>query len=305
MDTEVLLVITEIQSDIEAIEENSAFYEEINFNSRTDAIDLLEFHVIDRIEGLLQDTAFAESLHALKQRAEKTKYDLERIDINLFKRLQEEIAAGIYKKDSFLEMIGLYIDSSSVNIDQPDKIGYNNFDIFINGLLCGNATVAATTELEPEMVFYQKTPARIVFQMAAAAQFNQDDMFVDLGSGLGQVAILVNLISSIAARGIEYEPTYCAFAQACASQLNLNNVEFINDDARNADYSNGTVFFMYTPFEGSILQEVLAILKKESAQRAIRIFTYGPCSLQIAQQDWLYCKNGEGDDFYKLYEFIS
>jgi len=303
MNTEALLVTAEIQSDIEAIEENQSLYEEINFNNRTEAIDFLDFHVIDRIEGLLQNTGLPESLGILKRHAEKVKYDLERIDINLFKRLQEKIAAGIYKKDSFLKMTSLYFNSSPANIDQPDKIGYDNLDIFINGLLCGNTIVATTTKLEPEMVFYQKTPARIVFEMAAKAQFNQDDIFFDLGSGLGQVAILINLISGVATKGIEYEPAYCAFARACASQLNLYDIEFIN--ARNADYSTGTIFFMYTPFEGRILQEVLEILQKESKQRTIRIFTYGPCSLLVGQQDWLYCSNGKGDDFYKLYEFIS
>jgi hypothetical protein len=29
-------------------------------------------------------------------------------------------------------------------------------------------------------------------------------------------------------------------------------VEFINVDARQADYSEGTVFFMFTPFRGEI-----------------------------------------------------
>jgi hypothetical protein len=37
----------------------------------------------------------------------------------------------------------------------------------------------------------------------------QADVFFDLGSGLGQVPILVNLLSGAAAKGMEFEPVYC------------------------------------------------------------------------------------------------
>lgn len=305
MHFELLAITTEIQSDIETIEENLALYEETNFNPRTDAIDFIDFHIIDRIDGLLGNTPSSENLSALKQRAEDAKQTLETININLFKQLRKNIAAGVYQYASFTEMISGYLGTQVIDTDEPNKIGYDNLDVFMDGLLSNHGDVATTIELDPEMVFYQKTPARVVFEMVTTGNFNQDDVFVDLGSGLGQVAILVNLITGIATRGIEFEPAYCTLAQACASQLNLQNVEFINADARNADYSGDTIFFMYTPFKGGILQEVLQILQKESKLRPIRIFTYGPCSPQVAQQEWLYCKNGKGEDFYRLYEFTS
>jgi precorrin-6B methylase 2 len=141
--------------------------------------------------------------------------------------------------------------------------------------------------------------------MMNLAELSEDDIFFDLGSGLGQVTILVNLLSGIKAIGIEYEPAYCNYAQACASQLNLSNVEFINTEAQKGDYRQGTVFFMYTPFEGNMLQDMLNILQKEAQTRLIRIFTYGPCSPHVARQNWLNCVNGNTDDPYKLYEFRS
>jgi len=47
------------------------------------------------------------------------------------------------------------------------------------------------------------------------------------------------------------------------------------------------------------------MLKRKSEKRAIRIFTYGPCSAQVSRQNWLSGINGEGENFYKLYEFKS
>lgn len=300
--TQSIMVLAEIQADIQAIEEDVAIHQEINFNRRANAIDFLDFHIIDRIEGLLQNSEQKEELTILQQWAEKIKTELEKIDNDLFTQLRENIRTGIYTGASFKEMIRKYC---GYDANVPDKIGYDNLDGFINGLLSDLAVPEATMEREPEMVFYQKTPARIIFEMADLADLRPDDVFLDLGSGLGQVPILINLISRTPAKGIEYEPAYCNYAKTCAQQLNLSNVESINIDARLADYSQGTVFFLYTPFEGGILQTVLQILQKESLKRAIRIFTYGPCSELVAIQSWLSSVHGEPNDLYKLCEFKS
>ena len=155
------------------------------------------------------------------------------------------------------------------------------------------------------MVYYQKTPARIVFELAERSHFTKEDVFLDLGSGLGQVTILINLLAGITARGIEFEPAFCDYAGDCAANLSLSNVTFINADARKADYSEGTVFFMFTPFRGEILQEVLEMLRKESLRRKIKIITYGPCTPLVALQNWLNFATPGGNDLYRLGFFSS
>jgi SAM-dependent methyltransferase len=177
--------------------------------------------------------------------------------------------------------------------------------VFINGLLLIRVVSVETKAKEPEMVYYQQTPARIIFELVEKARLTGEDVFYDLGSGLGQVPILVNLLSGATAKGIEFEPAYCDYARGCAADLNLSRVEFINADARTADYSEGTIFFMYTPFEGRILQEVLEKLRGESRRRWIRLFTYGPCTPQVSRQSWLKCVDQNGDHIYKLGVFRS
>jgi len=59
------MVIFEIQSDIQAIEKNSALYQETNFDRRVKAIDYVEFNIIDRIDGLLQSSGQQEEMTAL------------------------------------------------------------------------------------------------------------------------------------------------------------------------------------------------------------------------------------------------
>lgn len=185
-----------------------------------------------------------------------------------------------------------------------DTIGYDNFDMFINRLLLLTYPVnEAIRELEPEMVFYQKTPARVILQLSK--KVNREDVFFDIGSGMGQVVIFVNLISSAKSIGIEFEPSFCNYAKEVALKLDLGYTEFINVDARKADYSTGTIFFLYTPFVGKMMHEVLALLQKISLKKVIKIFTYGPCSMTIAKQNWLNCINGTANSTYKFYEFKS
>jgi hypothetical protein len=46
----------------------------------------------------------------------------------------------------------------------------------------------------------------------------------------------------------------------------------------------GTVFYMYTPFKGAMLQQVLERLHAESRRRSIRLCTYGPSLSEAVQQ---------------------
>jgi hypothetical protein len=297
--------LSEIANDIQSVEADRALHEACNFSRRTEAIDFLDFHVIERIETLQANAPATEELNDLMLRAERIKFELENVDNNLFFLLRKEIKQGVYKEVAFMQMLNKYTAFKINNDKITQEPGYDNLDIFINSLLFHQSLPEATVERTSEMVFYQQTPARIILELIAFADLKESDVFFDIGAGLGLVTILVSLIAQTTVKGVEYEPAYCNYAKACAKQLNLNNIEFINADARNADYADGTVFFMYTPFMGNMLQEMLDILQAEAQKRAIRIFTYGPCSAVVAREEWLASVNEMGDDLYTLYEFRS
>ncbi len=299
------MTTAEIRSDIEEIEKDSSLYEEKNFDQRMEAIDFIGFQVIDQIDELLLKTTESAQLLLLRSRAEKVKAKLEAIDINLFQKLRATIRTGGYTGTGFKNLINQYVELNLDDTEHQEEPGYDNLDILVNCLSSLPTMPEQTKDLEPEMVYYQKTPARIVFELVEKAHFTKEDVFFDLGSGLGQVAILVNLLTGITAKGIEFEPTFCDYARNCAAALNLSNVTYINADARKADYSEGTVFFMFTPFRGEILQEVLELLRKESQLRKIKIVTYGPCTAQVALQSWLDAATPKDAPVYKLAVFSS
>ena len=169
----------------------------------------------------------------------------------------------------------------------PHRRGYDELDSFVSALLLDGTAPPARRALEPNMVQYQPTPARIVFALLEQARVADDDVFVDVGSGLGQVPMLANLLTGAAAIGIELEPAYCEYAQRCAADLNLENVTYWNGDARAADYAGGTVFFLYTPVTGAMLQAVLERIRSATSNRTIKVLTYGPCTEAIATLPWL------------------
>lgn len=299
------MVTGEIQSAIESVERNTALAEELNFESRIEALDYLEFHVIDRIDGLRQTINPPTGLLQLKQYAENVTRYLEAIDVALFQRLRANIRMGHCRGEALLNLIDTYVGRCSSNQQDNQVIGYDALDVFTNGLFPAQALPLETRKKEPEMVYYQKTPARIIFELVEKAHLTNEDVFYDLGSGLGHVSILVNLLSGATTKGIEVESAYCTYATVCAADLNLSRVAFIHADARQANYSDGTVFFMYTPFEGSLLQVVLELLRAEAQNRQITLFTYGPCTLHVSRQSWLTCVDPEDNHLYKLGEFRS
>jgi hypothetical protein len=101
------------------------------------------------------------------------------------------------------------------------------------------------------------------------------------------VPLLVSVVTGAQSLGIEVQATYVASARECAQSLNLSRVRFIRQDAREADLSSGTVFYLYSPFNGSILTDVLSTLRMESTRRSIKICSLGPCTRTVADETWL------------------
>jgi SAM-dependent methyltransferase len=292
-------------SYVEATEKDPSVYEDKNLDKRLDVIDFIEFQLVDRIEQLLQKTDRPEKLNLLRDRVEKVKCELEQVNISLFLRLQASIRSGEYTEGEFKSLIRDWFGFEFDHSRHHEEIGYDNLDIFINGLFSFQRLPEQTKELEPEMAYYQKTPARIILEVVEKAHITKKDIFFDLGAGLGQVAILVSLLTGITAIGVEFEPAFCDYARARAAELSFSNVVFINADAREADYSQGTIFFMFTPFKGAILQAVLAILRKESLAREIKIITYGPCTIEVAAENWLRKEDPEDVNIYTPAIFSS
>lgn len=168
-----------------------------------------------------------------------------------------------------------------------DPQGYDHLDALVSEVLSFDEPTAEIADLDADMVFYQPTPARHIFDLIGRAAITDADVLVDLGSGLGHVPLLVSICTGAQGIGIEREPVYVDGARRSARALKLDRVTFIAQDAREADFSRGTVFYLYTPFSGTILRNVLDQLKQQATSRPIRLATLGPCTPMVAAEPWL------------------
>jgi hypothetical protein len=182
---------------------------------------------------------------------------------------------------------------------------YDDLDVFVNRWLGDRKMPVPTIELAGEMVEFYKTPAKVVVELVERVGFGPADIFVDLGAGLGQVVMLVHVLTGVQAMGVEIEPAYCGFARDCVLRLGLSGVDFIEGDARVADLSAGTVFFLFTPFKGEVFYQVMERLRLLALTREIRVIGYGPCSAEIARLGWLRREGGGDGGEYTLQIFSS
>jgi predicted RNA methylase len=135
--------------------------------------------------------------------------------------------------------------------------------------------------------------------------FIPQDCFVDIGSGLGLVAMLVNMLTGVPTIGVEYDPAYCSYAQARALEFGLKDVSFVNIDARQADFSHGSIFYLFTPFIDEIFDTVMNKLRVLAKRKAFYVCSYGTCNLELAQLPWLHIRDPAMEHDFRLAIFTS
>lgn len=265
------------------LEQDRSLDEPERMRERSDALDLLDACLsFEQDEGGDAEAAPKALLHA---RAGAVAARLEAVDATVHQAIRSEIRQG-RAPGWLLEQIAACSRGGSGALPLHDE-GYDYLDAAVAGILPFGEPDAEIGELADEMVFYQPTPARHIFDLIGCAALAEGDVLVDLGSGLGHVPLLVAICTKARGIGIEYEAAYVDCARQCAAALNLSRATFVRQDAREADFSCGTLFYLYTPFSGGILRTVLDALRREAARRAIRIGTYGPCTQVVAGEPWL------------------
>lgn len=264
---------------LDRIEADALLREPSRLRERLDALDRLELYA---------DGADAPALQA---RLQARRSELESINQRLYADLRRDLRAG---RNAFAPWIEALEPS-------PGGDGYDYRDDLVSGILALDEPANAGP-LPPDMVFYQPTPARHVFDLVRRAKLGDDDVLVDLGAGLGIVPLLVAMTTGARTVGVEREEAYVDASRRCAEHLGVSRTSFECADAREADLTQGTLFYLYTPFTGSVMRSVLDALRAEAARRALRIATFGPCTRVVAAEPWLRGDTGVGEDRVALFE---
>jgi hypothetical protein len=263
-------------SILAGLEADASLFEPEQLRERLDVLDAL-----DVAFGHLDSDLFgSETNGSTHRRAQEIRTRLEAINAELYRSIRFEMMHG-NRRRALLPWI-----QGEHEIPAPGP-AYDYRDELLSDILQFREPSTADFRLAREMVFYQPTPVRHILRLITASPLSEADLLVDLGSGLGHVPLLASMLTGARSLGIEVEAAYVASAQECAQSLGQSHVRFLHDDARTADLSAGTVYYLYSPFTGSILAEVLDRLRQESTRRPIRICTFGPCTRTLAKQSWL------------------
>ena len=244
----------------------------------------------------------------LYRRATAIGAKLEAVNAELYAEIQAEIQCG-HGPDALLRWAQPVAEIPSLDSEAAptpvNGLAYDHLDELLSGVLQLEEPAATLALASQEMVFYQPTPTRHIFQLLRLTDLSAADVLVDLGSGLGHVPLLVAICTRAHCIGIELEAAYIERARQCGFRLKLNNVTFLKQDAREADLSTGTVFYLYTPFRGSVLATVLERLRREAATRSIRICSYGPSTTVIAREPWLQAASPPQTDRITLFRSLN
>jgi SAM-dependent methyltransferase len=126
----------------------------------------------------------------------------------------------------------------------------------------------------PGLIGYHPSGVAPIVRALAEVPVGPDDVFVDLGSGLGKVVILAALLTGAFARGIEVQQPLVARARRTARRLGVD-VRFTCADMRDADLRDGTVFYLYAPCGRPALRPVLDRLHAVAQERTIVVCALG------------------------------
>jgi hypothetical protein len=125
-----------------------------------------------------------------------------------------------------------------------------------------------------DLIGYHASGVAPIVRMLIEVPVVADDVLVDLGAGLGKVVVLTRLLTGATARGVELQPGLVERAREAAARHGVD-VSFTQGDARQVDLDGGTVFFLYLPFTGPALADVLRRLRTVASRRAIIVCSLG------------------------------
>ena len=273
------------ESLLAEFEKAAAHLEPDSLAQRSNLLDRLDLHFPYAGSGSHSDSGF---------RAQALRARLEAANLKLCQSIRGELLRGA--------LPALFTRELDTPMAPAAGDHYDHLDELLAGVFAFPEPDGAEAPTDAEQVFYQPTPARHIFSLLRATRLTAADTLIDLGSGLGHVPLLVSACTRARAIGIELEPAYVASARRSAEALHLDRAKFLPQDARAADLSLGTVFYLYTPFTGSILRTVLDRLRAEAEKRAIRVCTFGPCAMTVAGEEWLLPATPLAEDRITVFE---
>ena len=291
--------VKKLRADLANVLADESLFDEANLHARNEAIVFIKY-----AGDVLSIPGYAEGLDRQFQQALNLRDNLKQVNKQLFQRVRTDLQTGNYTPENLRVFFDKFTDYAPGQRNQPD-FEYDGLDILLEKVLFPTPPPSESRKRASGMIRFEATPARIILEMIDTVKFIPDDVFIDIGSGLGFVVMLVNLLTGVQSIGVEYDPIFCVYAQKQAREIGLENVSFFNADARNADLNAGNIFYLFTPFVNEVFDSVLERLRYTSIRKPIHICSYGTITYDLVKLPWLHLIDPAMEYDFKLAVFTS
>ncbi|HEY4223162.1 MAG TPA: class I SAM-dependent methyltransferase [Myxococcota bacterium] len=157
-------------------------------------------------------------------------------------------------------------------------------DVWIDEALGLDAIPDDVPDLPRGAVPYVPCNVDAIVRAVLDAPVRARDVFVDLGCGVGRVAVLVHLLTGARVAGIDLQAPLIERGRAMVHALALDDVHLAIGDAAQNETALGTVYFIYASFSPAVLARVLAWLERVASTRPIVLCAVG---FPVLGQAWL------------------
>lgn len=139
---------------------------------------------------------------------------------------------------------------------------------------------ASGSEAGPDWrLHYTPATYRNIFFLLKYVGLTSEDVFTDLGSGMGRVVFAASWLGAKRSMGVEILPDLCEISKENKrrSILSDRNISFVCENAKDADLSGTTVLFIFHSFGVDTMRSVLKNLEiQRDRSRPLRIIYMNP-----------------------------
>lgn len=135
---------------------------------------------------------------------------------------------------------------------------------------------------------YVPTPYSKVIASLRHVAIGPEDVFVDLGSGLGRTVFAASWLGARRAVGVEIDKSLTEAACANLSRFRLpdRDIEFFCLPAQAYDFQDTSLIYMFHPFGAGTMQQVCELIEAALAQRPrnLRIVYENPVNASVLDE---------------------
>jgi len=271
--------IKENINNTDILNEKAAFLEqEIHFS-----MDILHSHKLNNIKQKISKTSF-ENIIQFDDLVDYPHIEEYKNIFNMVHILSVKKEISVWQYINFKNDLDILV-KIDITKDPFYWISDKYFDIIL--WLYHNFEDTTNIDNKKEMLGYQPTPIKILQQILNNIPLSSDDIFYDIWSGFWRTGFFCEIYGWLKNKSVEYNEEHCSFWNWIINRLNLEKSHIINKDAKEVDYSDGTIFYIFNSFVGDLFDNVMNKLAHIAKQK--KIIVCGFYTPKIHELDWLKC----------------